>query len=427
LIRDFVILGGGSAYTPGLLQALIHHRASLGLARVRLYDTHAEHLDLVGRLGKAMARSAGAGFTVETVSSLGAALVGAEVVLNSTRPGGLAARRLDETIPLALGIPGQETVGPGGFFFALRSVPEAMRLADTLEAEAPDALLLNYTNPSNIVTQALVDRGGVRVLGLCDQSEEDLHDLAQALHRPLEPRAFRCNGLNHATWYSDVDLGGNPLADLPAALPAPEGLDGEHRLRFELSLELARTTPGYWPNSYLPYYLAPERFVRLSREQGPRTDVILRSLPDYYAHFREEADQEIPRLRFHRGSSGFGDLAVTVLRALGAKEPATLVLNVENRGITDQFSATTVVESRSGLSAAGLERREAPALPPGQADLLLRLEAYQRLAAEAARSGDEPLILKALEANPLVGTRSQAAALWDLARERYGPLLPVLA
>ena len=189
-MKEFVILGGGSAYTPGLLQALIHQGDSLGLTRVRLYDTDAEHLELVGRLGQAMARSAGVHFTVETADTLEAAVRGADAVLNSTRPGGFAARRIDETLPLSLGIPGQETVGPGGFFFALRSVPEALRVADTLEKVAPQALLLNYTNPSNIVTQALVNRGGVRVLGLCDQSDEDLHDLAHALGVAGQPSTF---------------------------------------------------------------------------------------------------------------------------------------------------------------------------------------------------------------------------------------------
>ena len=423
MIREFVILGGGSAYTPGLLQALIQHRDSLGLARVRLYDTHREHLDLVGRLGAAMARSTGASFTVETAPGLDAALEGAEVVLNSTRPGGLEARRLDETIPLELGMPGQETVGPGGFFFALRSVPEALRVAATLDRVAPGALLLNYTNPSNIVTQALVDRGGVRVLGLCDQSAEDLHDLAQALGRPGASVAFRCNGLNHATWYSEITFEGHALPDPLPDLAPPPGLDAEHRLRFELALAVAREHPGHWPNSYLPYYLAPDRFVRLSREQGPRTDAILAKLPEYYAHFRQEAGREQPELRLHRGSAGFGDLAVTVLQALGNPAGGTLVLNAENQGMTELFAPTTVVEAQVRLGAQGLVRMPAPGLPQDFARRLAQLETYQRLAAVAARSGEERDALRALEANPLVDSGPRALALWKLARPRYGDLL----
>lgn len=427
MIKEFVILGGGSAYTPGLLQALIHHGSTLNLERIRLYDTHAEHLELVGRLGQAMAKSAGVNFKVETASSLTAALEGADVVLNSTRPGGFEARRIDETLPLALGIPGQETVGPGGFFFALRSVPEALRLADAMEATAPEALLLNYTNPSNIVTQALVNRGGVRVLGLCDQSEEDLHDLALALGYPGEVISYRCNGLNHATWYSDLSFGGTPLGVLPAVLNTPPGLNEEHRLRFELSLAMARETPGYWPNSYLPYYLAPEHFVNLALKQGPRSDAIVAKLPSYYAHFREEAGKDHPHLTHHRGTAGFGDLAVTVIQALKNREGTALVLNAENQGSTDLFSPATVVETRGLLGASGWERMTAPDIPTSHTGLLKQLEIYQHLAAEAAHTGEKETILSALEANPLVGTKLKATALWELARKQYGPLLPALA
>ncbi|MFT6589862.1 MAG: 6-phospho-beta-glucosidase [Rhodoferax sp.] len=427
MIKEFVILGGGSAYTPGLLQALIAHGSRLGLTRVRLYDTHTEHLELVGRLGSAMARSAGASFTVETAPNLVAALTGADVVLNSTRPGGFAARRIDETLPLSLGIPGQETVGPGGFFFALRSVPEALNLADTMALHAPDALLLNYTNPSNIVTQALVDHGRVRVLGLCDQSDEDLQALAQALGRPQAAYTFRCNGLNHATWYSDIQLDGVALTDLPEHLPIPQDMNEEHQLRFALSLEMARKTPGYWPNSYLPYYQAPEQFVALARTQGPRSDAIVARLPSYYAHFREEADKEHPQLRHHRGTAGFGDLAVTVITALQAKRGATLVLNVENQGTTPLLAPNTVMEARGQLNASGWTRAAAPDLPAGQLPLLHQLESYQHLAAEAARTGVEATILQALTANPLVGNPARAAALWALARKQYGALLPELA
>jgi 6-phospho-beta-glucosidase len=427
MIKEFVILGGGSAYTPGLLQALIQQGDALGLVRVRLYDSDAAHLELVGRLGQAMARSAGVSLRVETADSLAQALQGADVVLNSTRPGGFAARRIDETLPLTLGMPGQETVGPGGFFFALRSVPQALRVAEVMQQVAPGALLLNYTNPSNIVTQALVDRGGVRVLGLCDQSEEDLHDLGHALGAQGQPMSFRCNGLNHATWYSDMRFGATRPTDFPASLQAPPGLNQEHRLRFELSLAMARETPGYWPNSYLPYYRAPERFIELAQQQGPRSDAIVAQLPAFYAHFAEEAAKENPRLLHHRGTAGFGDLAVLVIHALQGDAGSSMVLNVENQGTTDLFAANTVVEARGTLSPGGWVREPAPALPPGQLGLLQQLENYQHLAAEAARTGEGAAIVRALAANPLVGTTSRAEALWALARVQYGALLPMLA
>lgn len=415
------VLGGGSAYTPGLLKALIAHADELQLSAVRLYDVDAERLDVVGRLGAAMARAAGA-FRVETAGTLDDAVRGASMVLNSTRPGGLAARRIDETLPLEFGIPGQETVGPGGFFYALRSVPEALRVADAMEALAPGAVLLNYTNPSNIVTQALADQGKVEVVGMCDQSDEDLESLAHALGREGHP-AFRCNGLNHATWFSDVRIGGEPLGELPAQLQAPASYDEEHQLRFAHSLALARANPGYWPNSYLPYYLYPAEFVEQARRVGPRSDVVAASLPRYYAHFEEQALLDAPQLRIYRGSAGFGDMAVNVIRALLSDTPRELVLNLPNRGATGAFDSDCVVEARARVSRHGIDRIPAPPLPASFEQLAMQLERYQRLAAEAATGSAEAPRAAALAANPLVGDAALAARMMARARQAYGDMI----
>jgi 6-phospho-beta-glucosidase len=415
------VLGGASAYTPGLLQALIAHAASLPLRTVRLYDTDPQRLDIVARLGAAMARSAGA-FTVERADTLDDAVRGASLVLNSTRPGGLAARRIDETLPLEFGIPGQETVGPGGFFYALRSVPEALRVADAMAALAPGATLLNYTNPSNIVTQALLDQGKVTVIGMCDQADEDLQSLAHALGRH-GAHSFRCNGLNHASWYSAVAFDGVPLGELPAHLAAPAEYDEEHQLRFAYSLAMARAEPGFWPNSYLPYYLHPQAFVAQARRVGPRSDVVAASLDRYYRHFAEQAVLSTPQLRMYRGSAGFGDLAVTVIRALAADRPQALVLNVANHGASAAFADDSIVETLVSVSRNGIERIGAPALPPSFEALAAELEQYQRLTARAATSSAAPARIAALAANPLVGSTALATRMLERARQSYGAMI----
>ncbi len=421
-METLTILGGGSAYTPGLLQALIANADALPLKNVRLYDTDAERLAIVARLTAAMARQAGA-FEVQTAGSLEAAVEGVDLVLNSTRPGGLAARRIDETLPLAFDIPGQETVGPGGFFFALRSVPEALRVARAVRTLAPAARILNFTNPSNIVTQALVDHGGVEVIGMCDQSDEDLQAICQALGRP-EHYHFRCNGLNHATWYSDVQIDGAPVGALAQSLVPPADYDEEHRLRFRHSLQLARENPGYWPNSYLPYYLYPKDFVAQALRLGPRSDVVAASLGKYYTHFAEQANQAQPKLRWFRGSAGFGDMAATVIRALASPTPIELVLNLPNQGSTTAFGADTVVETRVRVSRAGVERLVAPALPEPFDGLATELEQYQRLTARAAAGGNPAARVAALAANPLVADAALAARMLERGIDVYGDLLP---
>lgn len=417
------ILGGGSAYTPGLLQALVRQASQLPLRCVRLYDIDAARLDIVARLGAAMARSAGASFSVQASATLEDTLNGAGMVLNATRPGGLPARRIDETLPLDFDIPGQETVGPGGFFYALRSVPEALRVADAMATHAPGAFFLNYTNPSNIVTQALADQGKVQVIGMCDQSDEDLETLAHAMGRSGQPEC-RCNGLNHGTWYSELTVDGMPIGEFPATLTAPEDYDEEHRLRFDYSLALAREQgDGSWPNSYLPYYLFPQAFVALARQAAPRSDVVAASLPRYYAHFAEQASLPQPHLRLYRGAAGFGDMAANVIGALAAARPRELVLNLPNRGATSAFADDTVVETRVRVSRDGIERLRAPALPSSFAALAARLEHYQRLSARAATGTAWAPRLAALAANPLVGDRALAIRMLAAARLQYGAMI----
>jgi 6-phospho-beta-glucosidase len=417
------ILGGGSAYTPGLLQALIRQSSELPLRCVRLYDIDAARSGIVARLGAAMARSAGASFSVQASATLDDAVRGAGVVLNATRPGGLTARRIDETLPLDFDIPGQETVGPGGFFYALRSVPEALKVAEVMAALAPGAILLNYTNPSNIVTQALADQGKVQVIGMCDQSDEDLESLAHAMGRSGQPEC-RCNGLNHATWYSELTVDGMPIGDFPATLAAPQDYDEEHRLRFDYSLALAREqADGCWPNSYLPYYLFPQAFVALARRAGPRSDIVAASLPSYYAHFAEQAALPQPHLRLYRGAAGFGDMAADVIGALAAARPRELVLNLPNRGATGAFADDTVIETRVRISRDGIERLAAPALPISFAALAASLEQYQRLSARAAAGHALAPRVAALAANPLVGDGALALRMLDAARSRYGALI----
>ena len=424
MIETFTIVGGASAYTPGLVAAILHHVDRLDLDEVRLFDIDADRLDTVERLCSRMAEAAGSPFDVSATLDKSEAVDGTDALLNSSRPGGFACRRLDETVPLEFDIPGQETVGPGGFFFALRSIPEALDLADHVRESAPEAVWLNYTNPTNIVGQALHDRTDIDLLTLCDQSDEDLDAIARATGRPEAECDFECIGLNHATWYDDIAIDGEPLPEAAYDTAPPPEYDEEHKIRFRLSQSLARETPGRWPNSYLPYYFAPERFVELSRRVGPRTDAIRETLDDYYTHFAEESRRDEPDLRHHRGDEGFGDMAVDVLAALGADEPSSLVLNVPNDGTSEAFDDETLIEIRVDLDSDGVTRRPAPGIPEGHGELIEQLEVYQRRTAEAAISGAPSDLVDALATNPLVGDREIADGLLQRAESAYGTSIP---
>ncbi len=151
--RRIVVIGAGSAFMPGVIRGLLHRAGDLAGSEVVLYDLDSERLRLMETLGGKMVAAAGADLAVRTEPALRAALVDADFVFTTFRPGGMAARHLDESIPLRYGVVGQETAGPGGFLMACRSVPVLLRIARLCDEVAPAAWIVNYTNPTNIVTR----------------------------------------------------------------------------------------------------------------------------------------------------------------------------------------------------------------------------------------------------------------------------------
>ncbi len=176
--------------------------------------------------------------------------------------------------------------------------------------------------------------------------------------------AFRCNGLNHATWYSDIVIDGVALADISAPLVAPREYDEEHKLRFELSLGLARENPGYWPNSYLPYYLFPDAFVEQARRVGPRSDVVAASLGRYYAHFEAEGQERqaaialVPRIAWFWRHGRHRDSGPGVCHSPANWCSTCPIMERPRRSRRD-----TVIETRVRVSRAGVERISAPSMP----------------------------------------------------------------
>jgi 6-phospho-beta-glucosidase len=413
------IIGGGSAYTPGLIQALIQAHQRVRLDQIRLYDINDKHLDIVTRLTQKMGMAAGAPLTINAVANLKDAVEGADYVLNTVRPGGFEARSVDETISLEYGIPGQETVGPGGFFYALRTVPLALELSQTIKGgSAHRTLLLNYANPTNIVCQALHNAHCEVAIGLCDQAYEDIEILNRLLPQGDFVEDFTCFGLNHASFYK-VSM--NPLAIAEHSCEALN-LDDEHKLRYKLSAIWAKEHQGYWPNSYLPYYWAAQQFVKAAKRRENRAQVIMNKLNVYYQHFMEEAMKDSPDLRYYRGSSGFGDLAVKTIEGLTCGAKSNLVVNNINGSTDDLFGSQTIVEGNYDLHSMSFLADGRCKVPDSCRTLLKRLERYQKAAASVASNVNctHLELAEALAENPLVDDLSIAHKLIEKAKGTYG-------
>ena len=202
------IIGGGSAYAPGLLHAFIQNAEAFAGAEFALMDIAARELDIVQRLSSKMAVSSGAALDIRAYSDRQAALADADYVLTTFRQGGFEARHQDEAIPLQYDVIGQETIGPGGFFFAMRTLPVIRAMVEEIKQVAPRAVLVNYTNPTQIVAEAVTHFSELPCISICDQSYDDQRKILHAM--ALEPDSVQLEsiGLNHATWSTRFTIDG---------------------------------------------------------------------------------------------------------------------------------------------------------------------------------------------------------------------------
>ena len=412
------IIGGGSAYAPGLIRAFLNQPDVFGGAELALMDIAAHELGIIHRLGQRMAHAAGVDIRITATTDQREAVTGADYILTTFRQGGFEARHQDEAVPLEFGVIGQETIGPGGFFFAMRTLPVIQRLVEDIKAVAPNAVIVNYTNPTQIVAEAVTHFGGVPCISICDQSLDDQRKIVSALDLHPASVEFESVGLNHATWSTRFLIDGEDgvaLMNLQTdrVLARPD-LSDRLKRQFRLTREYGRV-----PNSYLQYYYYREEVVAEAlAEPKTRAQEIMESLPGYFQHYQEQSEAETPHLTHVRGGSVFGDVAVEVLRSLIVGDHQIHTLNVPNRTALPGFAPDRVVELPARLEARDATPLVQPALPHEVMGLLAMLAEYQWLAADAIWNGDRRALERALASNPLVVSLSQARRLLD-------PIIPL--
>jgi 6-phospho-beta-glucosidase len=402
------IVGAGSGYLPGVIRGLLHRADDLAGAELACYDIHAGHLDVMTRLARGMFAARGARLTVTSHASLEPALDGADFVFTTFRPGGLPARHLDESIPLAYGVAGQETVGPGGFLMALRSVPVLLDIARILAKVAPDAWIVNYTNPTNVVTDAVTRYSDAKIVGLCDQWVGDTETWAALLGLPPAGLEIDWIGLNHCTWAERARLNGAPV-DLAALLDdlRPPAAATPHRDPARMA-EVGRAL-GLLVNSYSKYYFFHDEVVRQQREKGTtRAEDIMAMLPGYYEQIAAEADRPDPRPSNERGGGEHGEFAVDVICAIARDERRRFVVNTRNGGSIASLEQEAIVEVPCVVGRPGPTPLVMGELPRAVRGLTQAVHEYEWLAADAAATGDERIALRALMAHPFISSKRAA-------------------
>lgn len=428
-----VVVGGGSAYTGEFLMQLLATR-DLPVDRVVLVDLPAgrERMDMIRAFGERVAHQAHR--RIEIVAELAQDppryFDGADFVLTQYRVGGLLARSLDEHIPMAHGVVGQETVGPGGFAKALRTVPVAVEMAEAIRAWAPDAWILNFTNPSGVITEAVHRAAGPRVIGLCNGPYIARKTVAQAMGVDVARVAVDVLGLNHLS-FARVWLDGRDVT--PAVLGLDPNLDPALRARPDLPANqfgvALMSQVGRLPSSYLRYYWQPEQALAEQRQavaagQGTRADQIRALEPEIFAAYADADNMELPAGLAQRGGAYYSTVAMELVAALANNQAVESVVNVPNQTVLPELPPDAVIEVSALVDGRGARPLAVGPLPPAVAGLVQQVKAYERLTIEAALTGSRSLALAALLNNPLVPSVSVAEALLEDLLQAHANHLP---
>ncbi len=390
----FTVLGGSSIAVPELISALMPHIRDGRTLHVTLHGRDAHKLELVGRVCQQMASSV-PGLDVETSTDLEAALTGADYVLNQVRVGGLDARAYDETFPHRWGIPGEETVGPGGAANALRSVPAVLKLARVIEQVAPYALVLTFSNPSSVVQRALTTSTRLNVIGLCD-APYTMHKLvAQSLGVGADDVETKYAGMHHFGWITSAKLDG--------AERLPDVLADDSVLKaLGLEPEIGRLL-GAVPHSYFRYFYHPDRMLKKQQSAAqPRArelQAMETSLLDVYASYN---GTDKPEALTKRSAIWYEAVVVPVIAGLAFKVPARLAVNVTNNGLIPHVPDDTIIEVTSDISDGQIMPRTPGSLPPDAVARLQANAAYERLLVEAILNQSPETLLRAFLLNPLI-------------------------
>ena len=414
------VVGGGSTYTPELIEGFHTRRDRLPVDELVLQDIDDERLEVVGGLARRiLQRHEWPGKLVVT-KDRARALDGASYVIVQLRVGGQAARLVDETLPLEFGCIGQETTGPGGFAKALRTVPVVLDIAEETDRRgAKGAWVVDFTNPVGIVMQALLDHGH-RAIGLCNSAMGFQRRFAQMLDASPDRVLLDHVGLNHLTWERQVTLDGRDVLPELIEKHADEiardiGIPGD-------LIRLLKAVPSY----YLRYFYLADEVLReqVSGRKRSRAEEVMEIERGLIEMYRDPHLTEKPALLERRGGAYYSEAAAQLIASLEADTRDEQVVDIRNDGALPDLPDDAVVEIPAAIGADGARAAKLAPLAPEMLGLVQQVKAYERLTVKAAVDGDRDAALKALLANPLVGQYKIAKPLLDALLEANRKHLP---
>jgi 6-phospho-beta-glucosidase len=429
------VLGGGGFRVPLVYGALLGGDAPVD--EVVLHDVDHVRLAAIRRVLEAQARGVPHAPPVRATTDLTDGLTGARFVFSAIRVHGLEGRVIDERVALSQGLLGQETVGAGGVSYGLRTVPVADAIARRIALVAPDAWVINFTNPAGLVTEAMAAHLGDRVIGICDSPSALARRVLRALDVPAGAAHVAYAGLNHLGWLTAVRVGDRDLlprllADEDALASVEEGrLFGAGRLR-----EL-----GAIPNEYLHYYYDHDLVRKELAATETRGAFLLRQQRACYAALgapgtdplaawtaaRRQRDATYLALeglgeRDDAEGGGYEEVALALMTAIARDEPAELVLNVRNRGTIGFLDDDAVVEVPCRVDGCGARPHPGARVPEHGVELVSRIKATERAILSAAATGSRAVAVRAMASHPLVDSVPVARRLIADYQDRFAEL-----
>jgi 6-phospho-beta-glucosidase len=426
------ILGGGGFRVPLVYGALLGDRAEGRVTHVVLHDVDAGRLTAVARVLAEQAKDLPDAPEVSFTTDLDDALRGADFIFSAIRVGGLEGRADDERVALAEGVLGQETVGAGGIAYGLRTVPVAVDIAQRVARLAPDAWVINFTNPAGLVTEAMSRHLGDRVIGICDSPVGLGRRIATVLGANPREAWIDYVGLNHLGWVRGLRVAGRD--ELPRLLADPELLGSFEEGKL-FGVEWLQSL-GAVPNEYLHYYYFNREAVRAYQQAEKTRGAFLRDQQEqFYAEMkrpdaaaltawdRTRAEREATYMAENRDAAGAGErdaddlsggyekVALALMRAIARDERTTLILNVRNRGTLGVLDTEAVIEVPCLVDANGAHPVAVDPLPDHASGLVCAVKAVEREVLSAAESASRTTAVKAFALHPLVDSVNVARRL----------------
>jgi 6-phospho-beta-glucosidase len=420
-IEKVTVIGGGSTYTPELIDGFIKHENDLQVGEIALYDIDEERLNVVGGMAQRMVNYAELDTKVTLTLNRPKAIDGAKFVLSSMRIGHMAARILDEKIPLKYNVIGQETTGPGGTFKALRTIPVTLDIAKDMEKYAPDAWYINFTNPSGIMTEAILKHTDLNVVGLCNNPINTIAAMAEGFHVEPKDVFLEWMGLNHVNWVRKIYIKGQDVTQ--QVFDNLEKMADIEEMP-KIDPELVRTL-GVLPTYYLQYYyFHPQRLAEAKAAEKTRGEVVLEVEKELLKKYADPNELVKPPELAQRGGARYSEAAVNLILSLMLDRRDVQIVVARNGSSIVDLPPDASVEVPCVVGAHGVTPLSLGRLPESIRALCQQAKAWESATVKAAVSGSRKDAILAMLQNPLVPDYPTAVNLVDDLMEAHKQYLP---